>query len=107
MKLMSSEPAVAAVECDALSESAWRLIQEAARLSAELEMNGRPAAFAVGGDGLVPVPPGASSAVLAWAPGSGWSSRVDRTDTRFALFDLYLPVCSATSAHPIVVGHLG
>jgi diaminohydroxyphosphoribosylaminopyrimidine deaminase/5-amino-6-(5-phosphoribosylamino)uracil reductase len=28
-------------------------------------------------------------------------------DARRALIDLYLPICSATAAHPITVGHLG
>jgi diaminohydroxyphosphoribosylaminopyrimidine deaminase/5-amino-6-(5-phosphoribosylamino)uracil reductase len=105
---MSLEPALAAVDCDALSESAWRMVQDAARLAPELEVGGQPASFAAGGDeGLVAVPSGSSSTILAWIPGSGWTPQVDRGDMRFALLDLYLPVCSATPNRPIVVGHLG
>ena len=107
MKLMSPEPALAAVDVDALSESAWRVVQDAARLAAELEADGRPATFAAGADGLVPVAPNSSNVALAWVPGTGWIARVDRGDSRFALLDLYLPICSATTARPIVVGHLG
>jgi len=108
-ELMSVEPgaALAAVDSDVLSESAWRMVQEAARLAAELDASGRSAAFVHGAEGLAPVPSTSSDAVLAWVPGTGWISRVDRTDSRFALLDLYLPVCSATPTRPIVVGHLG
>ena len=34
-------------------------------------------------------------------------SRAARRDPRYALLDLYLPICSATAATPITVGHLG
>ena len=108
-ELMPSDPgaALAAVESNVLSESAWRVVQEAARLAAELEAGGRPAAFAAGADSLVPVPSSSSSVLLSWVPGTGWTSRVAAGDSRFGLLDLYLPVCSATAIRPIVVGHLG
>src|SRR5687768_6596580 len=52
-----------------------------------------------GGDGR--------GAVLAWHPGIGWESRLAADDARSELLSLYLPICSATSARPLTVGHLG
>jgi riboflavin-specific deaminase-like protein len=46
-------------------------------------------------------------AVLAWHPGVGWESRLAADDARSELLNLYLPICSATSARPLTVGHLG
>jgi diaminohydroxyphosphoribosylaminopyrimidine deaminase / 5-amino-6-(5-phosphoribosylamino)uracil reductase len=47
------------------------------------------------------------AAVLLWRPDSGWEPAVPATDPRRPVLDLYLPICSATAAHPITVGHLG
>lgn len=44
---------------------------------------------------------------LAWRPGYGWESRLPPDDPRSALVDLYLPLCGATAARPLIVGHLG
>ena len=52
-----------------------------------------------GGDGR--------GAVLAWHPGTGWESRLAADDPRSELLSLYLPICSATTARPLTVGHLG
>ena len=52
-----------------------------------------------GGDGR--------GAVLAWHPGIGWESRLAVDDPRSELLSLYLPICSATSARPLTMGHLG
>jgi diaminohydroxyphosphoribosylaminopyrimidine deaminase / 5-amino-6-(5-phosphoribosylamino)uracil reductase len=66
------------------------------------------AVFRAGAAGdLIPAPEGAHDAVLAWQPGRGWSSRLLAADPRAPLVDLYLPVCSATRARPITIGHLG
>src|SRR6185295_3168772 len=51
--------------------------------------------------------PGDRSAVLSWTPGAGWKTRLDADDPRGGLLDLYLPICSATAAAPVTVGHLG
>jgi diaminohydroxyphosphoribosylaminopyrimidine deaminase / 5-amino-6-(5-phosphoribosylamino)uracil reductase len=48
-----------------------------------------------------------AAVVLAWRPGTGWESRLPSDDARAALVNLYLPICSATSARPLTVGHLG
>jgi riboflavin-specific deaminase-like protein len=64
--------------------------------------------FAPDGDGrLRPTDPDDPEAAVAWQPGIGWIPVVLPDDPRHALLDLYLPICSATRARPITVGHLG
>ena len=46
-------------------------------------------------------------AVVGWRPGAGWDVLLPADDSAHALIDLYLPICSATVARPITVGHLG
>jgi diaminohydroxyphosphoribosylaminopyrimidine deaminase/5-amino-6-(5-phosphoribosylamino)uracil reductase len=38
---------------------------------------------------------------------AGWDAAIPPDDPRRPLIDLYLPICSATTARPITVGHLG
>ena len=65
-------------------------------------------AFALGADGrLRAVAPGHPDAVIAWCPDTGFTLVLPADDARHAMIDLYLPICSATPAHPITVGHLG
>jgi len=45
--------------------------------------------------------------VLVWRPSLGWQSRLPAQDARSELLNLYLPICSATTARPMTVGHLG
>lgn len=45
--------------------------------------------------------------ILAWRRGRGWELRLAADDPRFDLLSLYLPICSATAARPVTVGHLG
>ena len=65
------------------------------------------AAYALGESGLRRVADGNRDAVLVWRPADGWSAALPSADPRAALVDLYLPICSATHARPITVGHLG
>ena len=67
-----------------------------------------PAMYAAtdGGD-LRRVADAAPDAVLRWQPHAGWSVVLAADDPRHCLIDLYLPICSATDARPITVGHLG
>ena len=37
----------------------------------------------------------------------GWADSIPSDDPRRALIDLYLPICNASKARPITVGHLG
>jgi diaminohydroxyphosphoribosylaminopyrimidine deaminase/5-amino-6-(5-phosphoribosylamino)uracil reductase len=50
---------------------------------------------------------GDRDAAVEWRPGSGWELVLPVADLRHALIDLYLPICSATCARPMTVGHLG
>ena len=47
------------------------------------------------------------AAVLRWDAAKGWESLLPCDDPQRDLVELYLPICSATSARPITVGHLG
>jgi diaminohydroxyphosphoribosylaminopyrimidine deaminase / 5-amino-6-(5-phosphoribosylamino)uracil reductase len=47
------------------------------------------------------------SAVLRWDPAMGWESLLPADDPQRDVLELYLPICSATAARPITVGHLG
>ena len=87
-------------------EEAWRIVQAAALAAEAAERTGRPGLFALGDD-LELRQSDRAQAVLAWHPGSGWEALLADEDGRRALIDLYLPVCSATTARPIAVGHLG
>jgi len=88
--------------------SAWTIVLAAARHASAAEAAGRAAAFAVSSDAaLRAVPVGDPDRAIVWQPNSGWTAALPSTDSRTALLDLYLPVCSATIARPITVGHLG
>lgn len=87
---------------------AWTIVLAAARGAEGLSHAGRPAAFAVADDShLRPVLPGDPDAILIWHDDAGWTTLLPADDARKALIDLYLPICSATAARPITVGHLG
>jgi riboflavin-specific deaminase-like protein len=87
---------------------AWTIVLAAARGAEGLSHAGRPAAFAIAHDSqLRPVLPGDPDAILIWHGDAGWATLLPADDARKALIDLYLPICSATSARPITVGHLG
>jgi riboflavin-specific deaminase-like protein len=87
-------------------DEAWRIVQAAAVGAEAAERLNRLAGFAVGSD-LELLPASDSEAMLAWRPGAGWETQLSGDDPRRPMVDLYLPVCSATRAHPIAVGHLG
>jgi riboflavin-specific deaminase-like protein len=90
------------------AEIAWSVVLAAARSAERLAQSNQPATFALGDDGpLRLVPAGDREALIAWRPDTGWRSVLAGDDPRHALIDLYLPICSATAARPITVGHLG
>jgi riboflavin-specific deaminase-like protein len=98
---LSSQPA-------STTAAAWRLVLAASATAAALDAEGRAMSFALDEDaGLRAVPADARETVLDWQPGIGWRSRLQAADPRSDLLDLYLPICSATAARPITVGHLG
>lgn len=86
----------------------WNLLLAASELGRRLDGATRTATFAAGEDALLrPADEGDPEAVLAWIPGRGWESRLPATHAGQALFDLFLPLCSASASRPITVGHLG
>ena len=99
------------------AHGAWAIAFAAAQKADELSESGRSARFSIDGDGstLGNQPAQAllrevgvdDEAALGWRPDSGWELLLPVEDRRYALIDLYLPICSATRAHPITVGHLG
>jgi diaminohydroxyphosphoribosylaminopyrimidine deaminase / 5-amino-6-(5-phosphoribosylamino)uracil reductase len=90
------------------SDRAWTLTLAAAGIAEGLAEEAQPTAFALDHDGrLCPLPAGDPDALIVWQPGAGWQSRLSTDDERLSLLDLYLPICGATTARPITVGHLG
>jgi diaminohydroxyphosphoribosylaminopyrimidine deaminase/5-amino-6-(5-phosphoribosylamino)uracil reductase len=86
--------------------AAWGIAHAAAKTLAAAELL-RPACFGLTTGGLHAVADDDLSAVLRWDPSTGWESLLPGDDPRRDLVDLYLPICSGTSARPITVGHLG
>jgi diaminohydroxyphosphoribosylaminopyrimidine deaminase/5-amino-6-(5-phosphoribosylamino)uracil reductase len=89
------------------ADATWRLTQAMARETDRVAPLNRPAAFAATDDTLVPIAERHPDAAVVWRPGTGWDVALPVDDPRRSLLELYAPVCSATSAHPVTVGHLG
>lgn len=91
--------------------SVWAFVRALAHEASTLAARGLPAAFMRASDGaLLPVAPGDPRTAASWQPGEGWVlPPVDgpEADEARAIVELYLPVCSATAAAPIVLGHMG
>jgi riboflavin-specific deaminase-like protein len=80
----------------------------AAGAAERLSHIGQAEAFAMSDESnLRAVASGDPDALIAWQPGSSWEACLPADDPRRPLLDLYLPICSATTAHPTIVGHLG
>ena len=91
-----------------MNDAGWSVVQAAARAAERIADANEPAVFALGDDGgLRVVPAGDADALVAWRPGAGWEAVLPADDPRRAFIDLYLPICSATAARPVTVGHLG
>jgi len=90
------------------ADAAWSLVRAASALAEPLEHGGVPRLFAADGrEGLRALAADGPGVVLAWHPGAGWQPRLPPDDPRSELLNLYLPICSATTARPQTVGHLG
>jgi len=91
--------------------SAWALVRTLAREAAAIAVTGEAAAFMLTDAGaLSRVPAGDRRQAVSWRPGHGWvlpAVAGGAVDEGRALVDLYLPVCSATAAAPITLGHMG
>jgi diaminohydroxyphosphoribosylaminopyrimidine deaminase / 5-amino-6-(5-phosphoribosylamino)uracil reductase len=91
---------------ESAEQHAWKIAQAAAALP-RTDMP-RPARYALASSGeLRAVAADDPSAVLRWNPATGWESLLPSPDPQGDLVELYLPVCSATVARPITIGHLG
>ena len=89
-------------------DEAWSVVLGAARQAEPLARANQETAFFLAADGqLRAVPPGHPDAVIAWRRDTGFTLALPPEDPRHAMIDLYLPICNATDAHPITVGHLG
>ena len=90
------------------SEAAWSLIRAAAEAAPRLDTVEAPARFVLSSEGqLAPADASRGAAALEWRPGVGWESLLPAGHPFQSALDLYLPICSATAARPIAVGHLG
>jgi diaminohydroxyphosphoribosylaminopyrimidine deaminase / 5-amino-6-(5-phosphoribosylamino)uracil reductase len=107
---MVHDPAAAATP-GADGADAWAFVRTLARDASSLASRGLPAAFRCEPDGtLTLVAPGDPRTAVSWQPGRGWVLPAvpgAETDEARTLADLYLPICSATAAAPIVLGHMG
>jgi diaminohydroxyphosphoribosylaminopyrimidine deaminase/5-amino-6-(5-phosphoribosylamino)uracil reductase len=106
---MSHEQSSVAPAHTSLGETAaWELVRAAAGAAEDVSRAAEAVAFDLDDAGrLRRLPPGHESALLEWRPGHGWVLLMPAHDPRHALVDLYLPICSATAARPVTVGHLG
>ncbi len=86
---------------------AWRVVLAAAEATAACGGFAQAVAYALDGSGLQPVSKDHPDAVIGWLPDAGWVLLLDPAHPQHALIDLYLPICNATDARPITVGHLG
>jgi len=90
-----------------MPDHAWSLMLAASASARALDAAADIAAFRIEDAQLRPVAVGSEDETLRWIPSAGWESKLPQADPGSAVADLYLPVCSATSARPITVGHLG
>ena len=91
-----------------MTDEAWSVVLDAVSHAEPLARRNQHAAFALDAGGrLRAVTPGHPDAVITWRPSTGFELVLPADDPRHAMIDLYLPICSATDAQPITVGHLG
>lgn len=86
----------------------WSIVLDAAAAAAACAAMPQAHTFAADDTGrLRPTTADAADAVLTWRPGLGWQLHLAADHPQGALIDLYLPLCSATPAQPMAIGHLG
>jgi riboflavin-specific deaminase-like protein len=89
-------------------DEAWLAVLAACREAERLSHGAVGVSFALGPEGrLQPVAERDPAALLAWRPDAGWAPMLPASDPGHAVLDLYLPLCRATAARPMTVGHLG
>jgi riboflavin-specific deaminase-like protein len=89
-------------------DEAWGIVLDAASHAETFARHQQQTSLALDAAGrLCQVDTDHPDTVMAWRPSSGFELLLAADDPRRALIDLYLPICSATDAAPITVGHLG
>jgi len=88
----------------ARAQSAWRLLLAAAAKGRKLASSDRAVLSALADGPVTDTPYADADAVIQFDSGR-WSVSVCKGPS--SLFDLYLPLCSVSSARPLIVGHLG
>lgn len=101
---------MAVAEAKEAFAGAWRVLRGAADYARRGALDGG-GAYALTHDGALLAAAAVArlpgDAVLLWRPGDGWSAGPAAPAEWSPLLDLYLPVCSASPARPVTVGHLG
>lgn len=86
---------------------AWSVAHAAAKATAHLDL-ARPGCFALNQFGDLQTVEGEDpAALIRWDPAAGWEPLIEAGSPQRDLLELYLPICSASPARPITVGHLG
>ncbi len=86
---------------------AWTVAHAAAKATGRIDLT-RPRCYALEESGqLQEVAGDDPAAVIRWNPPTGWEPLIEPDSPQRDLLELYLPICSATAARPITVGHLG
>lgn len=105
---MTHEPSSLAAAHEGRAAAAWGLVRALSDRAADAASADGHRAFAWReAGGLTLVSHDDATAVAAWHPGQGWRLTAHADPAVAALVDLYLPICSATAATPITLGHLG
>lgn len=86
--------------------SAWRTVLAAAALARRGLDRARVSRFCMLEDGSLAAAREGQQAALEWQPECGWLAADVNAEER-PFLDLYLPLCAAAAAHPMVVAQLG
>src|SRR4051794_33723605 len=82
-------------------DTIWPLLLAAKAAAEQLSRTGERATFGIDDAGrLRPVDANDPDALIVWRATGGWESHGIAGDQAHTLLDLYLPICSATRAHP-------
>lgn len=85
---------------------AWDIVVLMAAMAPALAIAAEPMAFRWQDDQLASTDRSDPRAAVVWE-GGAWHILLPRDDPRYALLDLWLPLCNALPARPIAIGHLG
>src|SRR6185436_19891987 len=93
---------------DAGADRVWTIVLAAAAAAERMANAGTTVPCTVDADGeMRPARPADTDVWVGWRAGAGWEALLPVNDPRRPLLELYLPICGATPARPMTVGHLG